>query len=79
MNDLVSIINHPGMPWAGGGIVGGVIGAFALKDDCVRAVAFGECEPALLPIVNVVAGSPLAIAMFTVVGAIVGTAWKKWA
>ena len=81
MNDLVAIINHPGVPWAGGGVIGGVIGTFALKAECTTTVITDTgfaCEPGRLPLVGVVAGSPEAIALCTVLGGVIGYLVKKF-
>lgn len=80
MNDLIAVINHPGVPWAAGGVVGGLIGAFALKAECATTVVTDSgfaCQPGMLPLVGVVAGSPEAIALCTVAGALIGYVAKK--
>lgn len=64
---LVQLINHPAMPWGGGGLVGGIAGFFVGQPDCSRF----PCVPATLPIVGPVA-TETAIAMLTVVGAVAG-------
>lgn len=64
---LVPIINHPGVPWGAGGLIGGVIGFLIGQPDCSTF----PCTPAELPIVGAVA-TEASIAIMTVLGAIGG-------
>jgi hypothetical protein len=71
MNELVGIINHPGVPWGAGGLVGGVIGWFAGQPDCTIRPGSDTpigCIQAVLPLFDV----PADQAVFAAVGTLVG-------
>lgn len=75
MNGLVSLINHPAVPWGGGGMVGGIVGLLAGQPHCLEVVdgrlVLG-CVDATLPILNAPADVATFMAVFTVAGAVVG-------
>ncbi len=80
MNGLVTLINHPAVPWGGGGAVGGAVGLLAGQPHCFEMVDGRlalDCVDATLPILNVPADVATFAAAFTVVGAIAGFVVSK--
>lgn len=75
---LATIINHPGVPWSAGGVVGGIFGYVAGQPDCSRMLIWPfECTPATLPLLGTPADLSFFVAGFTLIGAVVGAGLKK--
>jgi hypothetical protein len=73
--DFVRLINHPGLPWGVGGLVGAVIGMILGQPTCSSLL--GPCTPARIPVVDILAGPEVFVALFTVVGAVVAYGIRK--
>lgn len=80
MNGIVTIINHPGMPWSAGGVVGGIVGFVAGQPHCnewVDGRLVQGCAAAMLPLLDKPADVATFSAAFTVVGAVIGFVVSK--